>query len=70
VPVRALKSEPAETQKRTSNLEVFAVGDSVTEIQVGESVYIPSGVLQNADIVEIDGEIKLMVSDYQIAIVW
>jgi len=59
-----------ENMKKWTHLEVFAVGDSVTEIQVGESVYIPSGVLQNADIVEIDGEIKLMVSDFQIAIVW
>jgi len=59
-----------ENMKKWTHLEVFAVGDLVTEIQLGEIVYIPSNVLNQSDIVEVDGEVKLMISDFQIAIVW
>jgi len=59
-----------ENMKKWTHLEVFAVGDLVTEIQVGEIVYIPSNVLNQSDIVEVDGEVKLMISDFQIAIAW
>lgn len=59
-----------DNMKKWTHLEVFAVGDLVTEINVGEAVYIPSNILNQSDIVEVDGEVKLMISDFQIAIVW
>ena len=53
-----------------TNLEVYATGDTVTLVSAGDKVYITTGSLQNAEKVEIEGEIKLMVSEGDIAIVW
>jgi hypothetical protein len=36
----------------------------------GDKVYITTGSLQNAEKVEIDDEVKLMVSEGDIAIIW
>lgn len=59
-----------ENMKKWTHLEVFAVGESVEGITVGDVVYIPKGGLERSDVVEVDGEIKLMVSDFDIAIIW
>ena len=53
-----------------TNLEVYATGDTVTLVSAGDKVYLTTGSLQNAEKVEIDGEVKLMVSEGDIAIVW
>lgn len=59
-----------EAMKMWTKLEVFAVGDTVERLMAGDKVYITTGSLQNAEKVEIDGEVKLMVSEGDIAIVW
>jgi hypothetical protein len=59
-----------EAMKMWTNLEVHATGDAVTLVSAGDKVYITTGSLQNAEKVEIDGEVKLMVSEGDIAIVW
>lgn len=59
-----------ENMKKWTRLEVFAVGESVENISVGDMVYVPKGGLERSDIIDIDGEIKLMVSDFDIAIIW
>jgi len=59
-----------ENMKKWTNLEVFAVGESVEGIKIGDKVYVPKGGLERSDVVEVDGEIKLMVSDFDIAIIW
>jgi hypothetical protein len=59
-----------EAMKMWTNLEVYATGDAVTLVTAGNKVYITTGSLQNAEKVEIDGEVKLMVSEGDIAIVW
>jgi ethanolamine utilization protein EutQ (cupin superfamily) len=56
--------------KKWTHLEVFAVGDQVTDIKAGDVVYLPKTALEQSDILEVEGEIKLMTSDFQIAIVW
>ena len=53
-----------------TNLEVYATGDTVTLVSAGDKVYLTTGSLQNAEKVEIEGEVKLMVSEGDIAIVW
>jgi len=53
-----------------TNLEVYAIGDTVTLVSAGDKVYLTTGSLQNAEKVEIDGEVKLMVSEGDVAIVW
>ena len=59
-----------ENMKKWTHLEVFAIGDQVTDINVGDVVYLPKGAIEQCDILEVEGEIKLMTSDFQIAIVW
>lgn len=59
-----------EAMKMWTNLEVYATGDAVNLVSAGDKVYITTGSLQNAEKVEIEGEIKLMVSEGDIAIVW
>ena len=59
-----------ENMKKWTHLEVFAIGDTVTDIKVGDVVYLPKNAIEQCDILEVDGEVKLMTSDFQIAIVW
>lgn len=59
-----------ENMKKWTHLEVFAVGDTVTDIKVGDIVYLPKNAIEQCDILEVEGEIKLMTSDFQIAIIW
>ena len=59
-----------EAMKLWTKLEIYAVGNTVEKLAVGDKVYITTGSLQNAEKVEIDGEVKLMVSEGDIAIIW
>jgi hypothetical protein len=59
-----------DNMKKWTHLEVFAIGDAVTEINVGDVVYLPKNAIEQCDVLEVDGEVKLMTSDFQIAIVW
>jgi len=59
-----------ENMKKWTHLEVFAIGDQVTDINVGDVVYLPKGAIEQCDILEVEGEVKLMTSDFQIAIIW
>lgn len=51
-------------------LEVYALGEEVTSVKVGDFVYANLMYLQSAELVEVEGEEKIMVRDSDIAIVW
>jgi len=51
-------------------LEVYALGEEVINVKVGDFVYVNIMYLQSAELVEVEGEEKIMVSDRDIAIVW
>ena len=59
-----------ENMKKWTHLEVFAIGDLVTDIKLGDIVYLPKNAIEQCDIIEVEGEIKLMTSDFQIAVIW
>jgi hypothetical protein len=59
-----------EAMKQWNKLTVYAIGDKVEEIAVGDLVYIPVGQLENAEKVDIDGSVKLMFNEMDIAIIW
>lgn len=59
-----------EYAMKMDKLEVFAIGDSVTDIQVGDLVYVPVEELKRGTFVSIKDEEKLMVSAMSIALVW
>jgi hypothetical protein len=61
-----------EAVKMWSKLTVFAVGDKVEEVIVGDQVYIRTSAL-NLEVVEridIDGETKLVLNEGDVVIIW
>jgi hypothetical protein len=61
-----------EAVKMWNRLTVFAIGDKVEEVAVGDEVYIRTSSL-NMEVVEridIDGEIKLVLNEGDVIIVW
>ncbi len=59
-----------EAMKKWQKLEVFAVGDEIIDVKVGDKVYVQTYALESGEKIEIDGTIKLMVPESTIAIVW
>jgi hypothetical protein len=60
----------AENMKQWTALEVFAIGEDVEEVAVGDKVYVPTFGLQQAELVEIDKVLYMMISEGDIAIIW
>ncbi len=69
----SVKDEEAimqEAMKKWLKLEVFAVGNEVTDVNVGDKVYVQTYALESGEKIEIDGNIKLMVAESAISIIW
>jgi hypothetical protein len=57
--------------KKWTNLEVFAIGEDVTAVKPGDKVYIPTFILQSAEIIDLNDQgIKIMVGEQDVAIIW
>ena len=59
-----------EMMRQWTKLEVFAIGEDVESLVVGDKVYLPSSALQSAEVVDIEGKLKLMISEFDVAIIW
>ena len=62
----------AEAVKMWNKLTVYAIGDKVEDVAVGDQVYVRTSSL-NMEIVEridIDGEVKLVLTEGDVVIVW
>lgn len=59
-----------ESMKKWTRLEVYAVGEDVTTLAAGDSVYVSVNAIKGAEVIEVEESIKLMLSEYDIAIVW
>ena len=59
-----------DEMKNWTRLVVHAVGADVTEVVPGDKVYLAVSAIQDAERVLIDDEIKLMVNEASIAIIW
>ena len=61
-----------EAAKLWSKLTVFAVGDKVEEVVVGDEVYVRTGALnmETVERIEIDGEIRLLLTEGDVVIIW
>lgn len=66
----AAEAMEKEMMSKWTNLEVFAVGTEVDLVKPGDKVCVETYALQSAGVVNIDDEIKLMVAERDIAIVW
>jgi hypothetical protein len=67
----ALEKELWEEQmKKWGQLEVFAIGDEVEGIEIGDRVSVNLMFLKNAERIEIEGEDKIIVRAADISVVW
>lgn len=59
-----------EMMAKWTSLEVFAVGHEVDLVKPGDKVYVETYALQSAGVVSLGEDIKLMIGERDIAIVW
>jgi hypothetical protein len=61
-----------EAVKMWNKLTVFAVGDKVEDVSVGDVVYIRTSSLnmETVERIDIDGEVKLVLNEGDVVIVW
>jgi hypothetical protein len=61
-----------EAAKLWNKLTVYAVGDKVEEVKAGDQVYIRTSALnmEQVERIDIDGEIKLVLNEGDIIIIW
>jgi len=59
-----------EAIKKWTQLEVHSVGDEVEKVKAGDKVYVNTYALEGAEKIEIDDKIKLLVKEFDIAIVY
>jgi len=61
-----------EAAKLWSKLTVYAIGEKVEEVAVGDQVYVRTGALnmETVERVEIDGSVKLVLNEGDVIIVW
>ena len=64
------KDMEKDMMKEWTHLNVFAVGVEVTDVKKGDKVYVRTGALHNAEIIDLDGSIKMMVLIHDIVMVW
>jgi len=59
-----------DMRKTWTKLEVYAIGDEVESVKVGDKVYMGITGLQASEAVELEDGMKLMVAERDIAIIW
>jgi hypothetical protein len=59
-----------EAMKAWLKLEVFAVGDTCDQVKQGDMVYIPYSALEHSEKIDIDGTVRLMMNEGDVAIIW
>jgi len=56
--------------KKWTRLEVYAVGEDVTGVAAGDNVYVSVNAIKGDEVIEVEESIKLMISEYDVAIDW
>jgi hypothetical protein len=59
-----------EAMKAWLKLRVFAVGDKCEDIREGDIVYIPYAALEHSEKIDIEGTVRLILNEGDVAIVW
>jgi hypothetical protein len=59
-----------EAIKKWTELEVHSVGDEVEKVKAGDKVYVQTFALEGAEKIMIGEEMKLLVKEFDIAIVY
>lgn len=64
------KQQEQDMMKEWTHLNVYAVGADVTDVKAGDKVYVRTGALHNAEIIDMEGAIKMMVTVHDIVMIW
>ena len=59
-----------DLKKKWSALEVYAVGKDVVSVEALDKVYVQISALEHAERIEIEGKIKFMIREQDVAIIW
>jgi len=59
-----------EMMQKLNKLTVHAVGDLITDIKVGDEILVDPASLHKSPVIPIGGENKLLVSPYDVILVW
>jgi hypothetical protein len=59
-----------ELIKKWTRLEVYSAGDEVASVKAGDRVYVSHEAISSAERISVNDEMKLMISEYDIAIIW
>jgi 50S ribosomal subunit-associated GTPase HflX len=59
-----------EAMKLWTALNVYAVGTTVEDVKEGDKVYVRTGALESSEKIEVDGKIKLVITEGDVIIVW
>jgi hypothetical protein len=62
----------AEAVKMWNKLTVYAIGDKVEDVNANDQVYVRTGALnlEHVERIEIDGKVKLVVTEGDVVMVW
>ena len=64
------KQQEQDMMKEWTHLNVHAVGADVEDVKAGDKVYVRTGALHNAEIIDMEGTIKMMVTVHDIVMIW
>jgi hypothetical protein len=53
-----------------TSLEVFAIGDAVKDVEVGDKVYISPSTIMHAELVDVDKSQKFLIREMDIVLIW
>lgn len=59
-----------EQMKQWSALEVYATGDKVEDVTEGDHVYIRVDVLAHAEKIKVGEEVKMLINEHDVIIIW
>lgn len=59
-----------EMLKKLSKLKVDSVGDTVTNINIGDMVLVDPNHLQKCPIIEVEGKELILISPFDVILIW
>jgi hypothetical protein len=59
-----------EMMQKLNKLTVFAIGDNVTNVNVGDVILVDPASLTKAPVIPIGGENKLLISPFDVILIW
>ena len=60
----------AYLMKKWTTLEVFAIGDAVKDIAVGDKVYISPSTIMHAELIDVEGGQKFLIREMDVVLTW